>query len=137
MPMSVTPQSQDASGSSYNIQSRTSNESRTDDSGSGGRSITQYPAERVPAGLAMVRLLTDFIAESRTRKRFQKSTSDGTTAAKNLASSITSTKGIAEPRSNFTSKRRQSIRDPKAPLGPRPPDFTLSKRYVQVHQRIS
>lgn len=66
-------------------------------------------------------------AEGRARTKFQKSISDGNVTGRRLDSSIVSTKGIAEPRSNFTS-RRQSIRDQKAPLGPRPPDFFASKR---------
>jgi hypothetical protein len=85
----------------------------------------QFRLMRVPAGPAIVRLLTDFTAESRARKRFQKSTSDGNVTAKRLDSSISSTKGIAEPRSNFTSRRRQSIRDQKAA-------WTASTRLLSV-----
>ena len=83
---------------------------------------------RVPAWWAIFRLLTYITAEGRARTKFQKGISDGTVTARRLDSSMISTKGIAEPRSNFNSRRRESIRDQKAPLGPRPPDFPASKR---------
>ena len=91
-------------------------------------SDSQSRTMRVPAASATFRLLTDITAEGRVRTKFQKSISDGNVTGRRLDSSTISTKGVAEPRSNFTGSRRQSIRDQKAPLGPRPPDFPASKR---------
>ncbi|KAI9717626.1 MAG: hypothetical protein M1812_004571 [Candelaria pacifica] len=100
MPTRVT---QRMNGTSYTLQSSTAtNGDRADDSSSG--------------------------AEGRARKRFQRGISDNDLATRRAPIiSHPSTKGVTEPRPNFTS-RTKSMRDQKAPLGPRAPDFSPSKR---------
>lgn len=69
-------------------------------------------------------------AEGPARKRLQKSPSDNNRGADRRATLSASTaKDSAETRSNFTTRRRQSVLNQKAPLGPRP-ELSSSKRQV-------
>ncbi|KAH0565348.1 hypothetical protein GP486_001266 [Trichoglossum hirsutum] len=101
MPMRVTAQPQTANGSSFILHSRASNTSKADDSSSG--------------------------AETRVRKRFQKSISESDVARQRSSPLIPSSNGATEPRSNLASRRKSVVKDQKAPLGSRPPDFPSSK----------
>ncbi|KAI9835064.1 MAG: hypothetical protein M1819_002616 [Sarea resinae] len=72
-------------------------------------------------------MLIDATAEGRARKRFQHSNADNDARTRRSTAFAPSAKGIAEARPSFAS-RRKSLRDQKAPLGPRQPDFAPSKR---------
>ena len=113
-------------GQVYDIQSRAREVARNDDSGSGG----EHPERKLElACLYMVRILTGIIAEGRSRKRLPKSTSDGSIALRRPEIPISSTSNTTETRSSLTS-RRQSVRDPKVPLGSHPVEASPSKMYV-------
>ena len=71
-------------------------------------------------------LLTLDVAEVRARKRLQKSATESSIAVQN--SEEHTEKLPEESRSNFTSRRRQSVREPKALLGARPLELSPSKR---------
>ncbi|KAI9784615.1 MAG: hypothetical protein M1839_001837 [Geoglossum umbratile] len=102
MPMRVAAQPQTANGNAFALHSRASNtSSRADDSSSG--------------------------AESRVRKRFQKSISETDVARQRSSPLISSTKGIAEPRPNLASRRKSLVKDQKAPLAGRAADLPSSK----------
>ncbi|KAI9813463.1 MAG: hypothetical protein M1827_004139 [Pycnora praestabilis] len=99
--MRVGTQPQSTNGRFQPIQSRAFDDSQADDSDSG--------------------------AEGRARKRFQKTPSGDDAPLGKSVSSIVSARNPADSRPNFTSRRR-STRDQKAPLGPRPHDFSPSGR---------
>ena len=126
------------SGATYGLQSRTSEELQVDDSGSGGgsggRPLMMGPDTCIySSGITCLHTA----AEGRAAKRFQRSTSDGNISLGRPNAHISSTIGVIEPRSNFTSRRRQSTRDQRdqrVPLGPRPVEFSTGKR--SVHQSL-
>ncbi|KAI9844700.1 MAG: hypothetical protein M1837_005442 [Sclerophora amabilis] len=100
MPVRVTPQPHVANASSYASSTDAPNYSRADDSGSG--------------------------VAGRARKKFQKSTPDNPMGSRWQGNSTPTVRNGGEMKSTLSSRRR-SIRDQKAPLGPRPPDFSPSK----------
>ncbi|KAI9656167.1 MAG: hypothetical protein M1829_000435 [Trizodia sp. TS-e1964] len=100
MPTRVAAQPQLSNGFAFGAQSRTSNSSRADDSGSG--------------------------AEGRARKRFHRTAPEADAGAKPPNAIISSLKNAKEPRSSFAS-RRKSTREQSIPLGPRPPDLSPAK----------
>ena len=86
---------------------------------------------RVLARLVIIPQLTETITEGRARKRLQKSPS-----LKSLSSRQPEeppSNNIPESRSNIASRRRQSLRDPKVPLGARPLQRSPSKQYVSLY----
>lgn len=131
MPTKVTPQQANFSGNSmsgntYPSQFRTSHSSRADDSGSGsaGMHVLLVPPPRGWLQLSVTdRLLACFAAEGRAPKRLQKGT-----AERDVPTQLP--RSTTEPQLNFSSRRRQSTRDQKAPQGPRAVQRSPSKRYV-------
>ncbi|KAI9802642.1 MAG: hypothetical protein M1825_002664 [Sarcosagium campestre] len=103
MPVRVASQSQTqpSLSTSYSLPSRMSNNSRTDDSGSG--------------------------AEGSTRKRFHNSSVETSAHSRRPPASY-ATKGssVGEVKSTFASRSR-SVREQTAPLGPRPQDHSSAK----------
>ncbi|KAI9793459.1 MAG: hypothetical protein M1833_000745 [Piccolia ochrophora] len=100
MPIMVAQQPTTAPGGSFGLPSRVSNNSRTDDSGSG--------------------------AEGPARKRQQKAPVESNLSYRRPTNAVTASKVGVDRRTSLTARRR-SVREQKAPLGPRPPDFVPTK----------
>lgn len=66
----------------------------------------------------------DTAAEAPGRRRVQKAPP----SAKQMNTSSIPSKNNPEPRTTLATRRRLSVRDQKAPLGPRPREFSPSKR---------
>lgn len=138
MPIKVTPQQPNLSGNSmsgntYPSQYRTSDSSRADDSGSGsaGMHAGLVPPPRGWLQLSVTdRLLACFAAEGRAPKRVQKGTAERDVPIRRPEIYTQLPRSATEPQLNFSSRRRQSTRDQKAPQGPRAVQRSPSKRYV-------
>lgn len=115
--MPVKPSQTSGRGQAGSVQSRSSNPSRNDDSGSGGKSEVV-----LQAGTSMrQKLISSITAETPARRRLQKaaSTNFHSNSLANLDSQ--SSRGVSGPRVGESSRRRLSIRG-NAPQGPRPQD---------------
>ncbi|KAJ5584582.1 uncharacterized protein N7459_004382 [Penicillium hispanicum] len=112
--MPVKPSQTSGRGQSGSVQSRSSNPSRNDDSGSGGKAIHSPGRKHYQEADELQ------TAETPARRRLQKAAS--TTFHMNTSNNFDSqsAKGVAGPRSGGMSRRRLSVRDQSAPQGPRP-----------------
>lgn len=114
-----------ALGEGYIAQHKVSGPIMTDSTGLGGKHNSGCLRHH-----ARIRSLMELLADARTSKRFQKSTSDGNMALRRPGPDAPTTTGL---RSNLGSRRRQSVRDQKEP----PPSLALhsspSKRFVHLY----
>lgn len=115
--MPIKPSHTTAKGNSASVQSRANNSSRNDDSGSGGK--LPLPLDRLKRRANKPRICT---AETPVRRRLVKAASTTFHMNNSLASDPQNSRGGAGPRSGGMGRRRLSIRDQKAPQGPRPQD---------------
>lgn len=133
MPAKVTFQQTPGAGpSSRRVQSRTSNPSQNDDSGSGKRWFLCKRKRCTSGGCSMVAanecLLSS--AEGPTRRRLQKAApnDNSNSDASTNPTSHPSNGASGSSRTSVLTKRRLSIRDQKVPQGPRPQESSR-RRY--------
>lgn len=138
MPAKVVQKQSTINGSNMtaeksDLQPRVLEPSGVDESTSGGTQLTKE--SDLPGFLhdpTKVRQLTEIVPEGRVRKKLQKSPQG---PQRRLGVAETNT--AVEPSSHFASRRRSSVRAQRVPLGARPLESSLSKKYVRpIHSRL-
>lgn len=113
--MQARPPQASGRGQYEAAQSRSSNPSGNDDSGSGGKAQSLTRIQQLLTHLRNS-------AETPARRRLQKSASTSFHMNTQPNVDLQSSRGVVGPRSGDMSRRRLSIRGQQAPQGPRPQD---------------
>lgn len=101
-----------------------------DDSGGEGTSDQPLDAERSVVQGGRDSVLTPSAAEARSRRKFQRTAPEDSTATfRKPALPASATRPLAE-RPGLAGRRRSMLRENRVPSGPRPLDFSPGKRCV-------